>query len=115
MQVVHRFYHDGMSVGLPLQSYHFGMSGFPVYHYLCVRVGSVCGFYLLLQAEHYWARGVYECYVVVGGEGVGGWRLAMGTQEHAVVVEAVEVGVRYGVQPEARQAVYLLPVVHYVA
>lgn len=101
VQVVGRFYDDGIATCLPHETEHFGVTVFPVDYNLFVFefAGVVFFFDAFLQVKYDGARSIDEEDMVVLGGKVSFWRFAVGAQEDFYVVQAGESGVVDGNEP----------------
>ena len=106
---------DGRATRLPHEAQHLGVAFLPEDDDLRPVVSLGVALDALLDVEHHGAGGIDELYVVLAGRGVGLGRLAVGTKQHAHVVEPTELLVVDGNEAETTQTLALLAVVDDVA
>ena len=115
--VVQRLDYDGCALGLAHETHHLGMSLLAEDDNL-TAVPGVCVIILLdafLQVQHHGAGGVNQRDVVQSRALVGLWRFAVGAEQYAGVLQAVELLVPDGLHAHGGQPVALAAVVHDVA
>ena len=108
---------DGCAFGLAHEAEHLGVAALAEDDNLLavLRIGYIFPFDTFLQVQHHGAGGIDQVNLVLLGQGVSGWWLAVSTQEHMGVAQLGKLLMVDGGQPLLAQAFHLATVVHDIA
>lgn len=109
------FHDDGIVVCLPHQTNHLCVSHFAKDYYLCLRMSKVGVANTLLQVQNDRTRSVNDVYVVLLGNIVCAWRLAVCTKQYTHIMQSTQVVVVNSDQSHLLQPIHFLTIVHYVS